>query len=96
MQAAQDITIGGRLNKTQYQYTLADADPGELNHWVPLFLDKIRAIPSITDVATDREDAAPLLDITINRDVATASSRRSSTTRSMTRSASGSSRRCTR
>ena len=70
MQAAQDITIGGRLNKTQYQYTLADADPGELNHWVPLFLDKIRAIPSITDVATDREDAAPLLDITINRDVA--------------------------
>jgi hydrophobe/amphiphile efflux-1 (HAE1) family protein len=70
MQAAQDITIGGRLNKTQYQYTLADADPGELNHWVPLFLEKIRAVPSITDVATDQENAAPLLDITINRDVA--------------------------
>ena len=26
MQPAQDITIGGRLNKTQYQYTLNDAD----------------------------------------------------------------------
>src|SRR5262249_50138288 len=36
MQAAQDITIGGRLNKTQYQYTLSDSDPGELNHWAPL------------------------------------------------------------
>ena len=33
MQAAQDITIGARLNKTQFQYTMNDADPGELNHW---------------------------------------------------------------
>ena len=42
MQAAQDITIGARLNKTQFQYTLNDADPGELNHWAALFLDKIQ------------------------------------------------------
>ena len=34
MQAAQDITVGARLNKTQFQYTLNDADPGELSHWV--------------------------------------------------------------
>ena len=33
MQAAQDITIGARLSKTQYQFTLADADAAELNHW---------------------------------------------------------------
>jgi multidrug efflux pump subunit AcrB len=39
MQAAQDITIGARLNKTQFQYTLNDADPGELNQWAALFLD---------------------------------------------------------
>jgi len=70
MQAAQDITIGGRLNKTQYQYTLADSDPGELNHWAPLFLEKIRALPGITGVTTDQLNAGPLLDITINRDVA--------------------------
>ena len=70
MQAAQDITIGGRLNKTQYQYTLSDSDPGELNHWAPLFLEKIRALPGITGVATDQLNAGPLLDITINRDVA--------------------------
>jgi len=42
MQAAQDITIGGRLNKTQYQYTLADSDPGELSRWAPLFLERSR------------------------------------------------------
>jgi len=70
MQAAQDITIGGRLNKTQYQYTIADSDPGELNHWAPLFLEKIRALPGITGVTTDQLNAGPLLDITINRDVA--------------------------
>ncbi len=70
MQAAQDITIGGRLNKTQYQYTLADSDPGELNHWAPLFLEKIRQLPGITGVTTDQLSAGPLLDITINRDVA--------------------------
>jgi hydrophobe/amphiphile efflux-1 (HAE1) family protein len=70
MQAAQDITIGGRLAKTQYQYTLADADPGELNRWAPLFLEKIKALPGITDVTTDQESAGPLLDITVNREVA--------------------------
>jgi multidrug efflux pump subunit AcrB len=70
MQAAQDITIGGRVAKTQYQYTLNDADPGELNHWAPLFLDKIRAIPGIIDVTTDQLNAGPMLDITIKRDVA--------------------------
>jgi HAE1 family hydrophobic/amphiphilic exporter-1 len=70
MQAAQDITIGGRLSKTQYQYTLSDADPGELNHWAGLFLDRIKAIPGIADVATDQLNAGPMLDITIKREVA--------------------------
>ena len=70
MQAAQDITIGGRVSKTMYQYTLNDADPGELNHWAALFLDRIKAIPGITDVATDQLNAGPMLDITIKREVA--------------------------
>src|SRR6202040_3332266 len=70
MQAAQDITIGARLNKTQFQYTLNDADPGELNHWTDLFYEKIKALPTVTDIATDQLNAGPLLDITIKRDVA--------------------------
>jgi hydrophobe/amphiphile efflux-1 (HAE1) family protein len=70
MQAAQDITIGGRVSKTLYQYTLNDADPGELNHWAALFLDRIKTIPGITDVATDQLNAGPMLDITIKREVA--------------------------
>jgi hydrophobe/amphiphile efflux-1 (HAE1) family protein len=70
MQAAQDITIGGRLSKTQYQYTLADADPGELDHWAPLFLDKIKTLPGIVDVTSDQQSTGPLLDIAVNREVA--------------------------
>ena len=70
MQAAQDITIGARLNKTQFQFTLNDADQGELNHWAGLFIDKLKAIPSIADVTTDQLNAGPMLDITVKRDVA--------------------------
>src|SRR5258705_11132961 len=69
MQPAQDITIGARLNKTQFQYTLNDADPGELQHWSALFLDKIKAVPGLTDVTTDQLNAGPMLDLTINADV---------------------------
>ena len=70
MQAAQDITVGGRVAKTQYQYTLTDADPNELNHWSAIFLDKLKALPRIADVATDQENAGPLLDVTVNREAA--------------------------
>jgi HAE1 family hydrophobic/amphiphilic exporter-1 len=52
------------------QYTLADSDPGELNHWAPMFLDRLKQLPGITDVATDQMNAGLLLDITVNRDVA--------------------------
>ena len=70
MQPAQDITIGARLNKTQFQYTMNDADPGELDLWASRFLDKFKAIPGIVDVATDQLNTAPMLDVTIKREVA--------------------------
>jgi HAE1 family hydrophobic/amphiphilic exporter-1 len=70
MQAAQDITVGARLSKTQYQYTLTDADANELNHWSAVFLDKLKGIPGITDVTSDQQSAGPLLNVTANREVA--------------------------
>jgi HAE1 family hydrophobic/amphiphilic exporter-1 len=70
MQAAQDITVGARLSKTQYQYTLTDADSNELNHWSAIFLDHLRSIPGITDVTTDQQNAGPRLNATVNRLVA--------------------------
>ncbi|VIO76396.1 Multidrug resistance protein MdtB [Bradyrhizobium ivorense] len=70
MQPAQDITIGARLNKTQFQYTMSDADAGELSHWADQFLEKIRTLPSVADVTTDQLNSGPLLDIKIKREVA--------------------------
>jgi HAE1 family hydrophobic/amphiphilic exporter-1 len=70
LQPAQDITIGARIAKTQYQYTLFDADSRELDHWSAIFLDKLRSMPQLTDVATDQEDAGPMLNVTTNREVA--------------------------
>jgi HAE1 family hydrophobic/amphiphilic exporter-1 len=97
MQAAQDITIGARLNKTQFQYTMNDADPGELNHWTDLFLEKFKALHSVTDVATDQLNggrcSTSRSSATSPR--ATASCPIRSTTRSTTRSASVSSPRST-
>src|SRR4051794_983505 len=70
MQAAQDITIGARLSKTQYQYTLTDADSNELTNWSAIFLAKLRALDLITDVASDQANAGPRLEVTVNREVA--------------------------
>jgi multidrug efflux pump subunit AcrB len=70
MQAAQDITVGARLSKTQYQYTLTDADSNELNYWSGIFLDKLQKVPGIADVTSDQQNAGPRLNVTVNRDVA--------------------------
>jgi HAE1 family hydrophobic/amphiphilic exporter-1 len=70
LQPAQDITIGARIAKTQYQYTLFDADSKELDHWVAIFLDKLKSLQQISDVATDQESAGPMLNVTANREVA--------------------------
>jgi multidrug efflux pump subunit AcrB len=70
MQAAQDINVGARLSKTQYQFSLVDVDSEELNHWAPLLLEKLRGLPSLTDVATDQQSAGRTLNIEVDREVA--------------------------
>ena len=70
MQAAQDITIGARLSKTQYQYTLVDVDSDELDHWAPILLKKLQTLPQLTDVASDQQDAGRVMKIEVNRQVA--------------------------
>jgi hydrophobe/amphiphile efflux-1 (HAE1) family protein len=70
MQAGQDIQIGGRLSKTEYQYTLTDTDSDELNHWAPILLDGIQKLPGLQDVTSDQQIAAPHIAIQIDRDAA--------------------------
>ena len=70
LQAAQDVTVGARFAKTQFQYTLQDADLDELNAWAPKILDKLKTLPELRDVATDQQNAGTTLTIKIDRDMA--------------------------
>src|SRR5271170_7602844 len=70
MQVPQNITVGGRLSRTQYQYTLTDTNLDELNHWAPILEQAMRKLPELQDVASDQQIAAAHLAINIDRDAA--------------------------
>jgi hydrophobe/amphiphile efflux-1 (HAE1) family protein len=70
LQPAQDITVGGRIARGQFQYVLQNPDQHELSIWTPRLVAKLKTLPQLADVATDAQNAAPLLTININRDAA--------------------------
>ena len=70
MQAAQDVRLGGRPTRTQFEFTLQDANLGELNEWAPRILSKMQTLPELRDVATDQQTQGTSLELTINRDTA--------------------------
>ena len=57
LQATQDVRIGGRSSRTQYQYTLQDANLDELRQWGPKILEKLRTLPALKDVVSDQQTA---------------------------------------
>ncbi len=67
MQAPQDINVGGRLSRTQYQYTVTDTNLDELNTWAPKLLERFRRLPELTDLASDQQNAAASASLTIDR-----------------------------
>ena len=70
LQPAQDITVGGRIARAAFQYTLQDPNIQELTEWSGKMLDKMKTVPEIVDVSTDLLSNAPQLKVTINRDQA--------------------------
>ena len=70
MQAAQDVRLGGRATRTQYEYTLQDANLSELNEWAPKILAKMKTLSQLRDVATDQQTQGTTLTLTIDRDQA--------------------------
>jgi hydrophobic/amphiphilic exporter-1 (mainly G- bacteria), HAE1 family len=70
MQAAQDVRLGGRPTRTQFEFTLQDADLAELNQWAPKILGKMQTLPELRDVATDQQSQGTTLQLTVNRDTA--------------------------
>jgi len=70
MQAAQDVRLGGRPTRTQFEFTLQDANLAELNEWAPKILSKMQTLPELRDVATDQQAQGTTLQLNINRDTA--------------------------
>ncbi len=67
MQPVQDITVDDRVTRTQYQYTLEDPDINELDTWTAKFVDELKKVPSLEDVATDQQTGAQAISVTIDR-----------------------------
>jgi len=70
LQSVQDVRMGGRATRTQYQYSLQDANLAELNTWAPRMLDKLKTLPELRDAATDQQTQALKLEVDIDRDSA--------------------------
>jgi multidrug efflux pump len=67
LQPVQDLTVDDRVSRTQYQYTLEDPDPAELNLWTSKLVDALQKVPQITDIATDQQANGVTAQLTIDR-----------------------------
>jgi len=70
MQPVQDLTVEDRVSRTQFQYSIEDADAQELAQWTPKLVAKLRTLPQMTDVATDQLNNGLRTNILIDRDTA--------------------------
>jgi multidrug efflux pump len=70
MQAVQDLQIDSRVSRTQYQYTLQDADAAELAEWTPKLVEHLRGLPEMNDVASDQQTLGFQININVDRDKA--------------------------
>ena len=67
MQPVQDLTIEDRISRTQYQFTVEDTNPDELDVWVPRIVDRLRQLPQLADVATDLQNGGLQAFVEIDR-----------------------------
>jgi multidrug efflux pump len=70
MQPVQDLTVEDRVSRTQYQYSLEDADASELAAWVPRFLARLQSLPALRDVASDQQNLGLRTALAIDRSTA--------------------------
>jgi hydrophobe/amphiphile efflux-1 (HAE1) family protein len=67
MQAVQDVQIDSRVSRTQFQYTLQDADEGELSLWAGRLLERLRTLPQLSDVASDEQPGGLQATVVVDR-----------------------------
>ena len=68
LQASQDIRVGGRMSRAQFQYALQSGDLAELNRWSTALVDQLRRVPELRDVSSDQQTRGLQTTIAINRD----------------------------
>jgi multidrug efflux pump len=67
MEPVQNITVDDRVSRTQYQYTLEDPNADELNDWTNRFVDRLKQLPELEDVATDQQLGGSAVSLVIDR-----------------------------
>ncbi len=67
MQPVQDLTVEDRVSRTQYQFSLEDADPNELAAWTAKLVARLKTLPELRDIATDQQDLAAQANLVIDR-----------------------------
>ena len=70
MQPVQDLTVEDRVSRTQFQYSLEDPDARELALWTPRFVDKLKSLPMLRDVASDQQNEGLQVRLVVDRDTA--------------------------
>jgi multidrug efflux pump len=70
MQPVQDLTVESRVSRTQYQYSMEDADAVELATWSQQLLQKLQNVPQLRDVASDQQNNGLQANLVIDRDTA--------------------------
>src|SRR5439155_20797639 len=70
LQSVQDVRVGGRGSRTQYQYTIQSPSLEELGQWAPRVLERLRKLPELKDVATDQQTNGLQLQVNVDRDTA--------------------------
>jgi multidrug efflux pump len=70
MQSAQDLQIDTKVSRTQYQYILEDSSSAELAEWAPNFLNQLKKLPDLSDVASDQQMSGLQTVIDIDREKA--------------------------
>jgi multidrug efflux pump len=67
MQPVQNITVDDRVSRTQYQYTLEDPNADELDDWTNRFVNRLKQLPELEDVATDQQTGGLAVSLVIDR-----------------------------
>jgi multidrug efflux pump len=70
MQPVQDLSVENRVSRTQYQYTLEDANATELAQWGPKVVGALQKIPELRDVASDQGSGSLEADLVVDRNTA--------------------------